>query len=344
MIRIGGEIYGLAAEISDPNGWAWAALDLMDGTRETHDIIAILCDSLPGISRGQAQVVVETLVASGYVESGDDAVPPGLHEDEVERYSRNRAFFRRADLTPGEHGWEAQLRLKSARVLVLGLGGTGGHAVWALAAAGVGALHCVDPDVVELSNLSRQVLYDEEDVGRPKVEAALDRLRRTNSAIEVTGERRRICSRDDLAALVGGFDVLALCADEPRGTDGVRIWADQVCAAAGIPWVGGGYNGPLVTVGVFGPGGTCYECLSAAEQARLRPGTPVDLGGPGALATTAGISGQLTAHAVIALLTGVPRLTPGYVTGVNLIAPEHHVYVRHPPRPGCPTCGPGERS
>ncbi|GII96668.1 HesA/MoeB/ThiF family protein [Sinosporangium siamense] len=338
-VRIGGAVYGLAAEIEDRRGWVWTALGLMDGTREVEEVVAGLCRTHPEVSERQARAVVEALVGSGYVESGEEVVPPELSEGEVSRYARNYAYFRHADLTPREHGWEPQLRLKAARVLLLGLGGTGGHAGWALAAAGVGRLHCVDPDTVEVSNLTRQVLYDESDVGRPKAEAAVERLRRVNSAVEVTGERRRVGTREELAALLRGFDVLALCADEPRGPDGVRVWANRACAAAGVPWVGGGYSGPLVTVGVYGPGGTCYECLRAGEEARLRAGVPIDLGGPGVLATSAGLSGQFTAHAVIALVTGVPELRPGYVTGVNLIDPTHHVYVRHEPRPGCSICG-----
>ncbi|SDI55624.1 Molybdopterin or thiamine biosynthesis adenylyltransferase [Sinosporangium album] len=338
-IRIGGGVYGLAAEITDPRGWVWAALELMDGRREIEEIVRGLCRKFVDISARQARTVVGALVESGYVENAHRTAPPELTESEILRYERNRAFFRHVDLTPREHGWEAQMRLKSARALVVGLGGTGGHTAWSLVAAGVGAVHCVDDDVVELSNLNRQVLYDEGDVGAPKVEAALRRLRAVNSSVSVTGQRRRVRSQEELAQLVEGFDVLALCADEPRGPDGVRVWASRVCGRRRIPWAGGGYSGPLVTVGVYGPGGACYECLRAGEEARLPAGTPVDLGGPGVSAPSAGLSGQFTAHAVLALLTGVPAVSPGYVTGVNLIDPGHHVYVRHEPRPGCPTCG-----
>jgi molybdopterin/thiamine biosynthesis adenylyltransferase len=334
-VRIGGEIYGLAAEIDDPRGWVWGALCLMDGHLAPQGISLRLRRTFPGMSAGQADTVIATLLGSGYVEDAHAAPPPELSAAELDRYDRNHSFFRRVDLTPREHGWESQLRLRAATVLVLGLGGTGGHAAWALAAAGVGTIHCVDPDLVELSNLNRQVLYDEGDVGRPKVTAALARLRRVNSAITITGERRRVASAAELALLLEGFDVLALCADEPHD---LRIWANRACAAAGVPWVGGGYSGPLVTAGVFAPGHPCYECLRAGEEARRRPGTPVDLGGPGVLATSAGLSGQLTAQAVITLVTGVPDIEPGYVHGVNLMAPDHLVHIRHPSRPDCPVC------
>ncbi|GGL11146.1 hypothetical protein Sme01_15390 [Sphaerisporangium melleum] len=341
-IRIGGEIYGVAAEIDDPDGWVWAALTLMDGSRTAEEVVTRLGQEFPALRARAARSVVEQLIASGYLEEAGAVPPPELAAREADRYSRNHAFFRRVDLTPREHGWEAQLRLRNARVVVLGLGGTGGHAAWALTAAGAGRLHCVDPDVVELSNLSRQMLYGEADIGRAKAEVAVRRLRAVNSDVTVTGERRRAGSQEELAEIIAGADMLALCADEPGGHV-LRVWANRACAAAGIPWAGGGYNGPLVTAGLYRPGHPCYECVSAGEQARRRPGTPVDLGGPGVLPTSAGISGLLVAHAVISEITGVPDLVPGRVSGLNLIAPDQLIDVRHPSRPDCPVCGDAAR-
>lgn len=337
-VRVGGEIYGLAAEISDPRGWVWAALTLMDGTIPVPQIVARLNLLFPELSARQAESLVRQLIRSGYVEDAAAEPPRDLTARELDRYSRNHAYFRRADLVPRTHGWEAQLALKNAHVVVVGLGGTGSHVAWALTAAGVGHLHCVDPDVVELSNLSRQVLYAEADIGLFKVDVALRRLRQVNSDVTVSGDRTRVVSAARLGRLVRGADMLALCADEPGGHR-LRVWANRVCARAGIPWAGGGYSGPLVTVGVYGPGGTCYECYSATEGARRRPGTPVDLGGPGVLATSAGLSGHLLAHLVIARLTGVPPIPPGRVIGVNLIAPDQHIDISHPPRDDCQICG-----
>lgn len=338
-VRIGGSIYGVAAEIADPDGFAWAALVAMDGTRTQEEIAALLRGAFPALTRAGATAIVELLVNSGYVEDASARPPDELSPAEQERYERNMAFFRRVDLTPRAHGWEAQVRLKRSRVLVLGLGGTGSHAAWALAACGVGGIHCVDRDVVELSNLTRQALYREADIGSPKAEVTVARLSEVNSCLDITGESRSIECERELAELVAGFDALALCADEPRGRAGIRVWANRVCLAAGVPWAVGGYNGPLVSVGAFSPGGPCYECLNAHVEASLPPGAPVDLGGRGVIAPSAGVSGHLTAQAIISLLTGVPALPGGYVTGVNLVAPDQHVYARHPAAPDCPACG-----
>ncbi|MEU7913010.1 HesA/MoeB/ThiF family protein [Microbispora bryophytorum] len=337
-IRIGGSIYGIAGEISDPNGHAWAALSAMDGTRTPSDVADHLCVLFPGLRRAHAAGVVDLLLRSGYLEDAAARPPSDLSAAERERYSRNLAFFRWVDLVPRAHGWEAQVALKRARVLVLGLGGTGSHAAWALAAAGVGTIHCVDRDVVELSNLTRQALFTEADLGKPKADVVVDRLGRVNSSVHVTGETRAVESVADLSALLTGFDALALCADEPRGRDGIRIWANRACLTAGVPWAVGGYRGPLVSVGVFTVDGPCYECLTATIEATTTPGVHVDLGGPGVLAPSAGISGHLTAQAVISMLAGIPATLRSHVTGINLVAPEQHVYMLHGASPECAGC------
>ncbi|AGS73493.1 dinucleotide-utilizing protein [Streptomyces collinus Tu 365] len=337
-IRIGGELYGIAAEITDPHGWVWEALSLMDGATPVERIEAELAARHPSLGDSGARGMVKALLDTGYLEDAAGGHPEGLTGDETERYSRNHAYFRRIDLRPGSDPWAAQRRLKNARVGILGVGGTGSHAAWALAAVGVGSLHLVDPDRVEVSNLTRQVLYGEADLGRPKAQVAVERLRSVNSAGSFTCDIRMVDTEKALAELVSDCDVFALCADEPRN-DLIAKMTNRVCAAQGVPWVTAGYNGPLVTVGVYGPAGPCFECVGAGEEAKLKPGWHPDLGGTGVLAPSAGISGQLIAHEVVSLLTGTGRRAPGYVRGLNLIAPDQLVDVRHPARPECPLCG-----
>ncbi|MFJ8473469.1 HesA/MoeB/ThiF family protein [Kitasatospora sp. NPDC094011] len=336
-VRIGGELYGLGAEIRDPHGWVWTALGLLDGTRGEDRIVAELCAEHRTLTPAEAARLVRGLIGTGYVEDAAGTGTDLLSAAEQDRYARNQAFFRRTDLRPRENQWDAQLKLKAASVLVLGVGGTGSHAAWALAAAGVGRLHCVDPDRVEVSNLTRQVLYTEADLGRPKAEVAAERLRAVNSGIEVTHGIRTVDGRAALADLVTGHDALALCADEPD-SETIRGWASEVCAETGVPWVGGGYNGPFVSVGTFTREGPCFQCVAAGEEAKLSAGPPPRLGGAGVLSASAGISGNLVAYEVIALLTGTSRLAPGYMRTVNLIAPDDQPLVRHERRPDCPNC------
>lgn len=343
-IRIGGVSYGIAAEIKDPTGSVWTLLESMDGTRDVDEIVDRVVGLHPVESAAAVSAGLRQFIDSGYVEDAGAPDPVELTERDKQRYDRARDYYRWLDLTPRASSWDPQVRLRNARVTVVGIGGTGGVAALALAASGVGHLHCVDPDVVELSNLCRQVLYTEDDLGVPKVDAAVARLRRLNSDIEVSGERRRIGSVEDVIPLARDCDVLLLTADRPPE---VRVWTNRACLAARRPWVDAGYHGPLVQVGVYVPGiGGCWECMRAAmrDQHYAVGGNPVDAPDRGVAvahavaAAPAGFSGYLAAHQVTALLTGVPVVTPGQIQAVNLGALDAPFTQADPQRPDCPAC------
>jgi molybdopterin/thiamine biosynthesis adenylyltransferase len=343
-VRIGGVSYGLAAEIDDPDGWVWSMLLAMDGTRELTDVIRHVARLHPRQPAGDLRAGAEQLVGSGYVEDAAAPAPPGLSERDLERHDRAAGFFRWLDLTPRASSWDAQEALRRARVTIVGVGGTGGVAALALAASGVGRLHCVDPDVVELSNLNRQVIYGEADIGRPKADAAVERLKDLNRDIQVTAQRLKIEGRGDLAGLAAACDVLLLAADQPPE---IRDWANRACLAAGRPWVDACYHGPLVQVGAFVPGeGCCWECgrLAARDQHAGLGADEGDNPGRGAAishaagAVSAGLSGYLAAHAVISLLTGIPPVVPGRVNTVNLAALDAPFAFDSPPHPQCSAC------
>ncbi|MCX4764754.1 ThiF family adenylyltransferase [Streptomyces sp. NBC_01275] len=279
-----------------------------------------------------------------------------LTAGERERYRANHAYFRAADPRPAGDPWDSQLLLKHARVTVLGVGGAGSHAAWSLAAAGVGSVHLVDPGRVEEPHLAWQSLYTEADLGRPKAEVAARRLTAVNSMGRHTYEARRADTEEALTALVRDCDVFALCtdgmdgmdgmdgaggtggADGADGTDGDRIReaASRVCVTLGVPWVCAGTDGLLATVGVYAPEGPCFECVAAGEGERPEPGRKPSP----APAPVAGVCGQLVAHEVVSLLTGIATTPPGYVRGLHLNAPDQHVFVRHPARPDCRSCHP----
>jgi molybdopterin/thiamine biosynthesis adenylyltransferase len=347
-IRIGGVSYGIAAEIADPDGWVWTMLAAMDGSRSLPEVIARVSAAHPaqpvdGLCRAAGQ-----LLGSGYVEDAAAPVPAVLSERDTSRHERAVRYFRWLDLTPRASSWTPQALLREARVTVLGVGGTGGIAAMALAASGVGHLHCVDPDEVELSNLSRQVLYTEDDIGAAKADSAVTRLRRLNSDITVTSQRLRAEGTGDVLALARDCDVLLLAADQPRE---LRQWANRACLAAGRPWVDAGYHGPLVQAAAFVPGqGPCWEC----SRLRLRDGEaregvrPQDaLHRPDAVshavgAVPAGMSGYLAAHLVIGLITGVPPVAPGRIQTINLAALDAPLVLDDGPHPDCPACGKGQ--
>lgn len=343
-IRIGWVSYGIAAEISDPDGWIWTMLTAMDGSRDVTEIVDQVHRAHPRQSLDLLRAGLEQLLASGYVEDCAGPVPASLTERDLQRYDRAMGFYRWLDLTPRASPWEPQAILREARVTILGIGGSGGVAAYALAASGVGHLHCVDPDEVELSNLCRQILYTENDIGKPKAECAVSRLAQLNGDIEVTGQRMTATCPQDVLGIAAECDVLLLTADRPPE---LRIWANRACLAANRPWVYGGYHGPLVQAGVFVPGsGSCWECNALALRDRnAKIGGQVedapqhrDAMFNSVGATSAGMSGYLAAHHVISLLTGIPPAVPGQVTMVNLAAIDASQVFCEPPHPACEAC------
>lgn len=133
-----------------------------------------------------------------------------------------------------EIGPQGQERLRAARVLIVGLGGLGAPVATYLAGAGAGHIALCDPDTVSLSNLQRQTLYTEADLGKPKADCALSRLRPMNSEIELTAVPEGLTS-ENAVRLVAGCDLVVDCTDNFA----TRYLIDDTCAAAGRPWVYG---------------------------------------------------------------------------------------------------------
>ena len=345
-IRIGGVVHDIAADVEDPDGWVWALLEALDGSRRVDQVVANLVHRFPAHPEQEVREVIDQLIQRGHIENAAEPAPESLTPAERERYSRNRELLWWMDSRPRRSSWDTQLALRRARVTVVGMGGVGCTAALALTLSGVGHVHCVDHDVVELSNLPRQILYTEVDVGHPKIDAAVRRLRQHNSGVSVTGEQLVITGPAMVRRLAMRCDVLLLAADRPVE---IRGWANQACHATGTAWVHGGYHGPQVNVGLYRPGvGPCYDCGQTARREYLATLPPLTSWppegartGPAATnAVTAGIAGHLTAHATMSLITGVPALRTNGEYGLNLVTLEDiHRIGLDAPRPDCRTCG-----
>jgi molybdopterin/thiamine biosynthesis adenylyltransferase len=179
------------------------------------------------------------------------------------RYSRQQGFFSLA--TPDYRVHEAALR--EAHAVVLGAGGVGSHVAWNLAAMGVGRMTIVDFDMVEESNLNRQ-LYTTADIGLPKVDILCERLAAFNPHIELRPVRMKITSVAEIAGLIGDATVVVKAIDTPTESNG---WTNEACVNAGVPFVIGGF---LEQHGVVGPSyipgrSHCLVCVDPPEIKRL---------------------------------------------------------------------------
>ena len=208
----------------------------------------------------------------------------------------DRTRFARHVILPGV-GEQGQRRLRSARVLVVGAGGLGSPVLLYLAAAGVGHLTVVDDDVVDSTNLQRQVVHGVADVGRPKVESAVEALRLLAPHVEV----RPVSSR-----LVPG-NVLDLVADHDVVVDGAdnfptRYLVGDACARLGVPHVWGSVYQHDAQVSVWWAGlGPCYRCVFPTPPT---PGAVPSCSTGGVLGASVGAVGSVMAEEVVKLLVG----------------------------------------
>jgi bacteriocin biosynthesis cyclodehydratase domain-containing protein len=267
-----------------------------------------------------------------------------LEAGEVERLDRQLRYF--SDIAPGDlTASQCQDRLREAKVAVLGVGGLGGWSAWALACTGVGEMWLIDGDRVEISNLNRQILYTEADLGLLKVECAAARLRAFNSTTKFTTEARRLESQEDIAEFIAGSDVVIDAADWPAHD--IERWCNAACFEAGIPYITMSHFPPVARVGpLYVPGETgCYVCQEisyrrdyplfdvAVEQRRAKPSPAATLG------PACGLIGGQVALEAMHLLTGLAKpSTHGTAHIYDLRTME---VKREPvvPEPSCPICG-----
>lgn len=248
-----------------------------------------------------------------------------LAEAEIRRYARH--------IVLPELGGTGQLRLRAARVLVVGAGGLGSPLLLYLAASGVGHLGIVDDDRVDLSNLHRQVLFDSVDQGRLKAEAAAHRLVRLNPHVSVTVHAERL-GPDNARSLTEGYDLVADGSDNLR----TRLLVHDTCLALRRPLVSAsvqGLDGQLTTFKAFlGDPHPCMRCLFDPDLAS--DALPSCAQG-GVLGPAAGVVGTLQAVEVVKELVGIgPSLSGTLLVYDAALASLDRVRV--PRRPGC--CGP----
>jgi adenylyltransferase/sulfurtransferase len=248
---------------------------------------------------------------------------PELDNEEVLRYSRH--------LIIPEVGLEGQRRLKGSRVLLVGAGGLGSPLGLYLAAAGVGHLGIVDFDLVDLTNLHRQVIHGTKDLGRPKLDSARDRIADVNPHVHVETYDTRLTSQNALEIL-RGYDVVV------DGTDNfpTRYLVNDACVLSGIPNVYGSIFRFEGQVSVFATEtGPCYRCLFREPPP---PGLVPSCAEGGVLGVLPGLVGMLQATEAIKLLLGIGQPLVGRLLLVDALRAQFRT-LKLQRDPDCPACG-----
>jgi molybdopterin/thiamine biosynthesis adenylyltransferase/rhodanese-related sulfurtransferase len=290
----------------------------------------------------RSQLAAEALVARGYrnlcsVAGGTAAwetadlpmLRPGIDADFGERYSRH--------LRLPEVGLQGQQRLQSTRMLLLGAGGLGSPAAFYLAAAGVGTLRIVDDDVVDRSNLQRQILHTEARIGLAKVESAAVALSALNPRTRVEPLAERVTS-DNVERVLDGVDVVLDGGDNFA----VRYLLNDACVKLGKPLVHGAVHRFEGQVSVFDAGrqrgrAPCYRCLFPDPPP---PEAAPNCSEAGVLGVLPGVIGMLQATEALKLALGLGESLAGRLLHFDALAMRFRE-TRLAPDPDCPVCAAG---
>jgi adenylyltransferase/sulfurtransferase len=247
-----------------------------------------------------------------------------LSPAEIQRYSRH--------LLIPQIGEVGQLRLKNASILLVGTGALGSPAAMYLAAAGVGRLGLVDADVVDASNLQRQILHGESWVGKPKLESAAARLREVNPHVRLELHSVRF-TPDNAIQIAGAYDIIA------DGSDNfpTRFLTNDTAFFLRKPLVYGAIHRFEGQATVFAPhlGGPCYRCLLPAMPA---PGTVPSCAEAGVLGVLPGIIGSIQAMETLKLILGIGTIPLGRLTVYDALQSSFRSLKLHRD-PHCRLCG-----
>ena len=263
------------------------------------------------------------IVASTIDSKQDARGLPELSADEVQRYARH--------LLLPDVGLEGQRRLKSSRVLLIGAGGLGSPTALYLAAAGVGTIGIVDFDVVDATNLQRQIVHGTSTLGHRKVESARDRLNDLNPHVHVETYDAPFRA-DNAIQIARDYDVIV------DGTDnfGTRYLTNDVCVLLGKPNVYGSIFRFEGQASVFATAdGPCYRCLFPVPPP---PGMVPSCAEGGVLGVLPGLIGTIQATETIKLLLGIGSSLAGRLLLINTLDMQFRT-VRVQKDPACPACG-----
>jgi molybdopterin/thiamine biosynthesis adenylyltransferase len=248
-----------------------------------------------------------------------------LSDDQLERYARH--------IVLKEIGGAGQVKLVNAHLLLIGAGGIGCPAIQYLAASGVGRLTVIDDDQVSLSNLQRQILYGNEDIGNDKVDVAGKAARAINPDVAFVPLKQRLTARNGRAFLEGVDAVL-------DGSDNftTRLIVNDLCHAAKVPLVSaaiGQFHGQIGTYRGWEAGNPCYRCFVGDAH---DPDDCDSCSEVGVLGAMVGLMGSFAAMEAIRVITGFGDDPAGKLHIFDGLAPSMRT-IRLPKDPGCSTCG-----
>ena len=254
---------GVAIQMEDPSGFITAVCNFMDSKKSVAELSQNLIPLFPKETPYLRSLLI-ALDQEYLLEDSTQNHPGNLTDYDVIRWSRNIEFFG-AHSKATDNKYVYQEKLKSIKVVILGLGGVGSNILYNLVAMGVHNIKAVDFDKVELSNLNRQIIYNESDLGQLKSEAAKNRISQFTSHINIEFINKKISCSEDIAEIVVGQDIVISAIDFPR--EKIMDWVNEACIKQNVPFLCGSLDSRLVTYYTIIPGKTgCIECWKASAD------------------------------------------------------------------------------
>ena len=244
-----------------------------------------------------------------------------LSNKERERYARQMML--------PQLGEEGQIKLKQASVLCVGAGGLGSSLLYYLAAAGVGKLGIIDDDVVSESNLQRQILHAEADLGENKAENARKRLQNLNPDLEAEIITQRL-SDENANEFIRGYDLVVDACDNFK----TRFIINRACITNAVPMLYGAVAGFNGQISLFHPtaGGPCYRCMFSEDNLVQDSSSPI-----GVIGSAPGVIGSMQSAEVIKWILNIGEPLTGKILSLDLLNSKSSI-IRIKKNPHCPDC------
>jgi molybdopterin/thiamine biosynthesis adenylyltransferase len=338
VLLVAAAIWGIGAYLRAPVGQRWTLIGLLYGAVVLTHLVLPDGSGIrmatgervePWLALGAVAAVVLAYRA-GLARLRARAAPTagpapkgGFSDTELDRYARH--------IMLREIGGPGQARLRAARVLVVGAGGLGSPVLLYLAASGVGTIGVIDDDVVEGSNLQRQIVHSDDRIGMPKVASAMAAMTALNPFVTVRPYRRRLTA-EIADALVADYDLVI------EGTDSfaTRSLVNAACVRAGVPLIVGAITQWEGQVSLFDParGTPCYACVFPEAPA---PGLVPTCAEAGVAAPLPGIVGSVMAMEAVKHLTGAGTPLAGRMLMLDALEGEWRTLTLKR-APDCPVC------
>lgn len=250
-----------AIEVEDTTGVIYDILKLCDGKKCINDIYDEIIKKYTDIEKSDIEEIIDSISEYPYIfEDGDLDSKHNISDKLLERHSRNINFLSNFD-ADGNNKYDYLQKLLDSKIMIFGLGGVGSPLIYNLAALGVGEIIGVDFDSVDLTNLNRQILYREDQIGMKKVIAAGETIKKFNSNVNFVPVDMTVKSSEDVLKLINKFNpTIVICAaDKPPLW--IYKWINEACMITDKPWIFGGNSETTSYFQTIIPHKTsCFEC------------------------------------------------------------------------------------